>query len=180
LPFVLQADPSGGDGGLLHALGRFGAEMHTNDSVHALASFLLPSRASRIAMLVAWALVALAVLRRGDDDPIHASAVLLGTLLLVLPTVHPWYLVILLPFLCFFPWWGWIALSGTVALTWLPQLEIQRTGQWVEWPLIKVLEYAPLFAWLALLAWRRWHGSPPAAPTPLQSTSPDSGHESAP
>lgn len=164
LPFML-GDPGGGSSsGMFDALKRFGADMHTNDSLHAVASSMLPEGTSRIAMAVLWSCVALYVILRGRPDPLHGCAVLIGTLLLVLPTVHPWYLVILLPFLCFCPWWGWIALSGSVALTWLPQLEIQRTGQWVEWPWVKVMEYTPLFAWLGLLIWQRLRDTPPAPP----------------
>jgi hypothetical protein len=158
LPFMIPGGQGGGpdiDGGMFDSVRRFGEVMHTNDSLHALAASMFSGWVSRVAMIAVWGTVAAILMIRGDSDPLHASAVLLGTLLLVLPTVHPWYLVILLPFLCFHPWWGWIALSGTVALTWLPQLEIQRTGQWVEWPLIKFLEYTPLFAWLGFIAWRR-------------------------
>jgi len=159
LPFLLPGTESGDELAMFGSVERFGTQMHTNDSLHAIARSMLSPLGARIAMLAIWAIVALTVIRRRESNPLHGCALLLGTLLLILPTVHPWYLVILMPFLCFFPWWGWILLSGTTALTWLPQLEIQRTGQWVEWPVIKVLEYAPLFAWLALVAWRRFYGS---------------------
>ncbi len=159
-PFLL------GGSGLFDSLSRFGSTMHTNDSLHALAATALSPDGSRFVMLVVWAGVACFAMRNflhspeEQDLPLKTCAILLGALILTLPTVHPWYLMTLLPFFCFFPWWGWIALSGTMALTWLPQLEIRETGQWVEWPLLKLPEYAPLFLWLVLLVWKRWrHGA---------------------
>ena len=37
----------------------------------------------------------------------------------------------------------------------LAQLEIRETGQWVEWHVAWILEYAPLYLWLA---WRAVRG----------------------
>jgi hypothetical protein len=45
--------------------------------------------------------------------------VLLGVILLVTPTMDPWYLCWLLPILCVFPWYAWGLLTGTVALSYL-------------------------------------------------------------
>ncbi|MDG2150310.1 MAG: hypothetical protein P8N09_12380 [Planctomycetota bacterium] len=158
LPFLIPDAQGDGKLAMFGSIQRFGTQMHTNDSLYAIARSLFSPQGARIAMAAVWSVVALTVIRRRESNPLHGCALLLGTLLLVLPTIHPWYLVILIPFLCFFPWWGWILLSGTTALTWLPQLEIQQTGQWVEWPAIKVLEYTPLFVWLALVAWKRLSG----------------------
>jgi hypothetical protein len=142
-----------GPAGLSTSLLAFGGSLHYNDSLHALASWAAGPMGARILMLLVWIALAVQTLRRKPTDPLHSCAVLLAGLLLVLPTVHPWYLLIVLPFLCFFPWWGWLALTGTVALTWLPHLEIATTGEWVEWHWLKVIEYLPLFAWLA---WKSW------------------------
>ncbi|MBI4230221.1 MAG: glycosyltransferase family 2 protein [Planctomycetes bacterium] len=156
LPFA------GDDAAMLGSLGRFGGEMHYNDSLHALA-FLSLQRAgvphAALASRIAMALIGLGILawtlRATPRDPLLRSALLIAALLLVLPTVHVWYLLALLPLLCFFPWPGWIALTGTCALTYLPHLEIWHTGAWVEWHWLKIPEYAPLFLWLAWIGWRR-------------------------
>lgn len=141
--------------GLVTSLLAFGSDLHYNDSLHALASTILGPQAAKVAMAATWLLLAAWTLRATPPDPLRRTAILLAGMLLVLPTVHPWYLLTLLPFLCLFPWWGWLALSGTVALTWLPHLEIQATGRWAEWPLLKLVEYAPLAAWFAWLTWNR-------------------------
>jgi hypothetical protein len=129
----------------------FGGQLHNHDSLHALASLAIGRTWSLGLMAAIWIALAVFVLRRCPPDPLLRAAVLLAGMLLVLPTMHPWYVLSLLPLLCFFPWWGWLALSGTVVLTYLPHLEIAVTGRWVEWPALKVLEYAPLLAWLC---WR--------------------------
>ena len=155
-------------GGLTDSLARFGREMHFNDSLHALARALLPTSAVRPSMLAVAAAVALVLLRRRPRDPVHVAAGLTGTLLLVLPTVHPWYLVALLPFLAVFPWWGWIVTSCCTFLTLLPHLEMARTGRWVEWSWVRWAEYAPLALWFAWLACRPRRPASPAdaaAPT---------------
>ncbi len=159
-------------GGLLDSLTRFGATMHWNDSLHAVAAAVLPPTASRALMITLWSAVAVVVVRRGAPDAFRATALLVATLLLVLPTVHPWYLVVLLPLLALEPWWGWIALSGTVALTWLVQLEVRRTGVWTEWPALKLAEYAPLAAWLALVARDRLRARGPTVPRGLAEAPP--------
>ncbi len=149
--------PFAGTGtGLATSLGAFGGELHHNDALHGLAAAFLGPTASRLTMAAVWLALALWVVRRGPDDPLHRAAILLGGLLLVLPTIHPWYLFGLLPLLSLFPWWGWIAVSGTMALTWLPELEIAATGEWAAWPWLRVPIYAPLFLWLAVTAIRRF------------------------
>ncbi|MFT7464233.1 MAG: hypothetical protein ACI9EF_002582 [Pseudohongiellaceae bacterium] len=146
LPFL-------GQGGPLPSVLRFGSELHYNDSGHALLASLFGDGVSRPLAAAAWILGAFWVLRDSPADTARRVALLLGGLLLVLPTMHPWYLMTLLPLLTVFPWWGWLALTASVSLTWLPHLEIANTGQWVEWHGLKLPEYAPLFAWLAWVSW---------------------------
>jgi hypothetical protein len=148
-PYLLQG------GGLTDSLRRFGSEMHYNDSLHALARGIFGADVARALLLVGLVGTAVHLVRRGPTDRLKTAAVLLGLLLLSLPTVHPWYLVALLPFLCIRPWWGWLCLSGTVALTWLPLAEVSRTGRWVEWRALTWIEYAPLFLWLGWCAWQQ-------------------------
>lgn len=140
---------------LLGSLQRFGTELHSNDSLHALASWALGAGPARFAMAAVWLLAALWVLRRGPADPIYRAAFLLAALLLVLPTMHPWYLLVLLPLLCVYPWWGWLALTGSSALIWLGHSSTGGDERWTERPLLKFLEYAPLFLWLLCVAARR-------------------------
>ena len=153
-------------GGLLGSFTRFGTELHWNDSAHALAALWLPPRGARALMAAIGLGVVFILWRRDRRDALEAGPVLLGTLLLLLPTLHPWYLVVLLPSLCLTRWWGWIAFTGSVMLTWIPFLEINRTGHWVEWPWLKVPEYAPLAVWLLACAWLARPSAAPRASPP--------------
>lgn len=61
--------------------------------------------------------------------------------LLLYPALHPWYLIWLIPLLCFFPSPGWLyfsCASAFVYITW-------PTPTWVLW-----LEYAPLYVLLGV------------------------------
>ncbi len=156
-PFLAQ-------GGPLPSVLRFGSDLHYNDSVHDLIARMAGSGASRPLAALAWLAGAAWVLRRTPPDTARRVALLLAGMLLVLPTMHPWYLMTLLPLLCLFPWWGWLALGASVCLTWLPHLEISATGQWVEWHELKLPEYAPLFAWLAWRLFKTLRPSPTAPP----------------
>jgi len=73
---------------------------------------------------------------------------LTGTFLLLSPTVHPWYLTWVLPFLCFFRSVGWILLTGTVILARSVYIGYEATGLWKEIGWIRLCEYAPLYLFI--------------------------------
>jgi len=144
---------------LLASLHRFGAHMHTNDSVHALVALLVPpGPASRLVCAAIGLGVAVWVVRRGPADPAARAAILLATLYLLLPTAHPWYLMMLVPLLALFPWPGWLALCASVSATWWLWPRMRADGAWVRWvesPRAKLIEYAPLALWLLAVTCRR-------------------------
>lgn len=147
---------------LWQSLAQFCGELHYNDSLHALFSLSLQAMDishplwSRGLSLVTGLGILIWVMLRVRPDPLLRSAWLIGGLLLVLPTVHQWYLITILPFLCFFPWPGWLLLTGTSVLPILAQLEIFHTEEWVEWHWLKPFEYAPLFLWFFWRAAKKW------------------------
>jgi hypothetical protein len=74
-------------------------------------------------------------------------------LLLIPTTFHPWYVIWLLPCLCFFPSWGWLYLSGAMALSYLAYTQ--------TYPIVPgglhVLEFLPFYALLLVqVGWQRW------------------------
>jgi hypothetical protein len=96
------------------------------------------------AMLLA---VALAVSRW--DNTLWRAYVMVSAYLALLPTsFHPWYLVWLLPFLCLYPTWGWLYLSGTVSLSYLEYVE----GSQALLPGVRLLEFLPCYALLLIQA----------------------------
>ena len=160
---------------ILNGLGTEAGEAVFNDSLrYILGRLLAPlgdSAATLTGLLAAATLLAaaLALLRwppAGDLALIRAAAALLGLAILLNAVVEPWYLAWLLPFVAVLlrpgprpipfaltPMLGWLWLSGAVQLTDLTYLGPEM-ARW--WPLIRAVEYGPLFALLAyaLVRWR--------------------------
>jgi len=102
-----------------------------------------------IAMLLLTTLLIAVVIYLGrqgrDEDLLWRGYLMVGAYLLLLPTsLHPWYLIWLLPFLCLYPSWGWLYLSGAISLSYLKYVQESQL-----FPLeILLLEFLPLYALL--------------------------------
>jgi GT2 family glycosyltransferase len=141
--------PFAEDGGrLLNTLIDFAAGMHYNDSISALVRAVAgPFGPAVLAGLLAAGLLWIFLI---EDERWRAVYYALGWLLLLLPTLHPWYLVLIAPFMCFFPSRAWLYLQSAVCLT-FPVLAIEyETGAFQEIQGLKILEYLPFFWLLAL------------------------------
>ncbi len=92
-------------------------------------------------------------------DAIKGCFYTLGAFFLLSPTLHPWYLTWIIPFLCFRMSAAWLVLSGTVGLAYLVLFNYVISGVWQESNLVLLAEYLPfLAAWIVSL----WHrGKPP-------------------
>lgn len=82
------------------------------------------------------------------------SYVLIGVGILLTPTLHPWYVLWILPFLCLFPYPGWILFSGTIVLSYSVWPRYLSTGHWNLNRWVQFLEYAPLYGFLIWTATR--------------------------
>jgi hypothetical protein len=98
------------------------------------------------------------------EQMIRCAYVLIGLLIVLMPTaLHPWYVVILVPFLCFFPSAAWLIFTGMVSLSYVyyePSM-----GELPVW--VTLLEYLPLFAILATGYVLKRHVLPKWAPAVL-------------
>ena len=152
LPFWLgEANPLG-------SLGTFAAKWRANDFLFSflpLANFSDSTSGFSLAKWVAAAVVVvvwlLVVLLRRPLPSVYLWT--LGTLLLVSPVVHPWYLVWLLPAMVFVPhpaWWVW---TLTAILAYHPLPLFLQQGVWVENTLVKTLEYLPVLALVPVNIW---------------------------
>jgi len=93
---------------------------------------------------------------------LRLTLVVFGAYLLLAPTVHPWYLTLVLPFTPFlFPYnsqdrrskrflWPWLYLSLMVPFTYLTYLDPDNLR---EYALVRGLEYLPFYL---LLLWAAW------------------------
>ena len=98
--------------------------------------------------------------RHHTADWIRRALYMIGAYLLLVPTTfHPWYVIWILPCLCFYPIWGWLYLSGAIALSYLAYTRDYPSVP----PGIQLLEFLPCYLLLLAQAlWRRWHSAQPA------------------
>ncbi|MBI2956692.1 MAG: hypothetical protein HYY26_05210 [Acidobacteria bacterium] len=89
-------------------------------------------------------------LARKDGDPLRACYLLLAALLLLSPSVFPWYVTWLVPFLCFFPHPAFLLWTATVLLNYHVLIDYTALGLWRYNPWLVALEYAPIYALLLL------------------------------
>jgi hypothetical protein len=85
-------------------------------------------------------------------DPVAGTGKLFGALLLLSPTVYPWYLLWVLPLAALYRWTPWLVLSALILLAYLPQ----RAGAHL-WPWVFLAIWAPFG--LLLLRARRTPGT---------------------
>jgi alpha-1,6-mannosyltransferase len=159
----------GAVGFLPEYLGR--AEDH-NIGLRALLTYpfgLTGDLARAIAMVLLFGLMAGAVAwigrtNGGDATGLtRAGALAIATYLLLVPTsMHPWYALWMVPFLCFQPWPAWLYFSGAVTLSYTSYVVEPAPMPWWAW----LAEYGPLYALLLHSAWRARAQRVPAALAP--------------
>ena len=122
-------------------------------------SWLDARRVARGLILAVWsAAFVVAYVRRFDLA--RASAFLIGAFLVLTPTLHPWYLTWIVPFLALrsgrVPF-AWFFLVAVAPLLYWPLTEWRQSAVWVEpnwlWPLV-ALPFFVLLGWDALAARR--------------------------
>ena len=92
------------------------------------------------------------VKEKGKKLAVRYGFILICLLLIFMPaSLHPWYVLWLIPFLAFYPAIAWVFFSGAVAFSYLKY--VSPTGIMPTW--ILILQYVPLFA--LLLVDYFWH-----------------------
>ena len=88
------------------------------------------------------------------DQAIRYAYLLIGLLIVLMPaSLHAWYVIILIPFLCFYPAVAWLLFSCTVTLSYLKY--VAPSG--IMPGSVLVLEYGPLISLLAGGYILRWY-----------------------
>ena len=95
-----------------------------------------PRDVAKLALGLVIAVWTLYTVTRRRLDPLQESLLLLGAVILLSPTVHPWYLLWILPLAAARLSWGWLLLCLTVSLAYC------GGGQDVPWP-VRCVEYVP-------------------------------------
>jgi hypothetical protein len=145
------------------AIGWLRARLPGSGALDLLYPYLYPPDLARAACAAAALLAALVIVRRGVE-PLRGAYLMTGALLLLSPTLHPWYLLWILPWVCLMPSAAWILLSGLAALTYLDLGSTGPAGDGRAW--LRCVEYVPFYALLlAAVLMRRHTGRPgPLAP----------------
>lgn len=166
-PFlVLQ----GGTQGLLRGMSEYGLRWESTSLLYRWIEpplrgvfdgpgLLDPRRVGRGIVLLLWgAVVAIAWRRR--VDPVVGCAAALGAFLLLTPTLHPWYVTWVVPFLAFEfrGVWALRSLAAAAPLLYWPVAGWRTEGVWAEPPWLWPLVALPVFVLLAL-AWLRRPGA---------------------
>jgi hypothetical protein len=82
---------------------------------------------------------------KSKEQHLYYAYVLIGLLIILMPaSLHPWYVVMLIPFLVFFPSGAWLMFTGTVALSYLKY----ATQAGIMSDKVLFMEYLPLFTFL--------------------------------
>ena len=78
--------------------------------------------------------------------PIRAGYFLVGLFILLSPTLHPWYLIWMVPFLVFYRNLAWIVFTSLVVLSYHVVIRYAAEGVWQEAMWVRWVEYGGLAA----------------------------------
>src|SRR4030095_5944992 len=149
------------------------ARIDAPDFIDFLYHYAYPVYLARLAsglLLLAFALY----LVRIRVEPIRGAFLILAGGLLLSPTVHPWYVLYLAPFLVLNPSRGWILFTGLVSLSYLDPAPVGEGVDRMSW--IRWVEYLPLVLLLVVDALRARRGEAvglfrlPPSPVPRSDT----------
>jgi alpha-1,6-mannosyltransferase len=140
---------------LAKGLSDYAAGWEGNDSAFHLLMMAGNSKAQAelIAVVIVLVLVAYTLKRR--FNPLLAGLVLFTATLLISPNAFPWYFTWIVPFLCFYPSRPILLLTVTCTLGYAPVVAYSAGQPYLHTPLMTIIEYAPVYVWLAYDAWRR-------------------------
>ena len=79
-----------------------------------------------------------------------------AAVLLCAPTLFPWYLIWIAPFLCFFPNSAWLLLTALSPLSYYVLIEWSTLGLWRQSELFLKLQYFPFYGLLIWNFFRVW------------------------
>jgi hypothetical protein len=147
---LLVAAPYASAGGLaFRGLLEYGSRWRANDSLfHLLFAATGSLDVAKLAVLFVLVFFVLVLVVR-KTPPLTACFWTVSAVLLLAPTVHPWYLLWVLPFLTLFPSAAWMLLSVSVGLSYHAAYLARPGAPWEELLLFKALEYVPFYLLLA-------------------------------
>jgi GT2 family glycosyltransferase len=146
IPLTLYIPYLDAGAGIFQSLAEFGSHFHYNDSMTALIRYVFGGH--YVFVSICLLAICLVWLYFFVHDQLRSVYLAMGCLLVFLPTLHPWYMIIIAPFLIFFPSQAWLYLQAAIAIT-FPVSAIEfNTGVFQEISWLKLIEYLPFYGLL--------------------------------
>ena len=76
---------------------------------------------------------------------LQTGFVFTGAILLLSPTLYPWYLIWILPFLIFVPNFSWLILTLLIQFSYYILKDYSLSGTWEESIWVLLLQYVPFY-----------------------------------
>ena len=142
VPFVVMEGPLWG------SLGIYVANWEFNSPLFWVLRTVLDDGLLARKVLGGLFLCVVCVVGLGRFSPIRFGFMVMACFVLLTPTLHPWYLVWLIPFLVFCPNNAWIAFSLVVVLAYEVLIDFRVLGIWQESKWVWGIEFGTLFSML--------------------------------
>lgn len=124
---------------------KVGSAWQFNDSLFSLLLFVTNSvPVAKAVVFVSMVLLA-ALVWRSQWPPVKSAMIMIGGALMLTTTVQQWYLLWIVPFLCFSLNRAWILLTGLVMLSYHVFIRYDADGVWSENLWIKLAIYVPFY-----------------------------------
>ena len=150
LPYLL-AGPH-----LFGALFNYRQKWRFNGFSYQWLSSMLQSEAQAEAVLLSLLLSILAVSLWSRKGLIEQCYWVTGAIIFCTPTLFPWYLLWIVPFLCFFPNPAWLLLTTTIGLSYYVLTDWWILGIWRQNQTLMALEYLPFYGMMVWSIFKRF------------------------
>ncbi len=151
---VLYLPYAGAGPRLFDGLFTYSVSWRFNDGIFGVLSWGLGSELAAKAVAAAVVLSIVIQSVRDDWSLTRTAFWVTGALIVLSPTVHPWYLLWMVPLVALRPNRAWLYLSGSVFLAYYGLSTYQNAGVWPEPWWIKLLIYGPFLVLLVVDGWR--------------------------
>lgn len=130
---------------LFNALWHYRQKWRFNGFLYQSLSSLLHSEADAEVMLLLLVLSLLAASLYCRKSLLEQCYWMVGITLLCSPNLFPWYVIWIVPFLCFFPNPAWLLLTSTIALSYSVLIDWWTLGVWHQNQELLALEFLPFY-----------------------------------
>ena len=77
---------------------------------------------------------------------LQTGYIVCAAILLLSPTLYPWYLIWIIPFLLFIPNWSWLLFTFLIQLSYFVLQDYSTNNIWIESTWVLLLQYVPFYS----------------------------------